>query len=120
MSLARFDTDECTLTWAGVGNVEAIALRLDDHGKPVQSRLLTRGGVVGSALPALRPQVVGIGPGDLFVFATDGIADAFGDDLRREAVRPNTLADHLLARHAKPSDDALVVVATTHLKPGAE
>src|SRR6267154_948379 len=72
--------------------------------------LVTRGGIVGSELPRLHPVVLPIAPGDTLIFATDGIREGFAEGLAPEAA-PQQLADQILARHGKGTDDALVLVA---------
>ena len=47
--------------------------------------------------------------GDLLVVATDGVRSDFADDLRPGA--PQVVADQVLARFGKTSDDALVLAA---------
>jgi hypothetical protein len=69
-----------------------------------------RGGVVGYQLPALRASVRPISPGDLLVFATDGIRAEFAQGLVL-GDPPQQIADGILARHLKGNDDALVLVA---------
>jgi hypothetical protein len=67
-------------------------------------------GVVGYRLPRVTVHTTWLGPGDLLVLASDGIAPSFIDDLRPEgAVGP--LADRILAGHARAADDAMVLVA---------
>src|SRR5207247_9958290 len=70
----------------------------------------TRGGIVGAELPRLHPVVLAIAPGDTLFFATDGIREGFAEGLSPEAA-PQQLADQILARHGKGTDDALVLVA---------
>ncbi|HYK83522.1 MAG TPA: SpoIIE family protein phosphatase [Gemmatimonadales bacterium] len=113
MSLAAFDgADEGAgaMTWLGVGNVEGVLVYGDPTRRPAKTSLLTRGGIVGSELPPLRAQVVPVAPGDTLIFATDGIEDTFAHDLPSDA-SPQQLADYVLARHGKGTDDALVLVA---------
>jgi len=96
----------------GVGNVEGLLLYGDGvarSGSP-RASLVTRGGIVGSELPRLHPVVLPITPGDTLIFATDGIREGFGEGLPPEAT-PQQLADQILARHGKGTDDALVLVA---------
>jgi hypothetical protein len=76
----------------------------------VRSGLVTRGGVVGAQLPPLKAAVVPVARGDTLVFATDGIAREFSENLSLEPP-PQELANRILARHGRPTDDALVVVA---------
>src|SRR5438552_424629 len=48
--------------------------------------------------------------GDLLIFATDGIRGGFTEGLPTDAT-PQQLADEILARYGKGTDDALVLVA---------
>ena len=61
-------------------------------------------------LPPLRAAVMSIAPGDTLVFATDGIRAGFLAGLKLTD-QPQPLADHILADHAKRTDDGLVLVA---------
>ena len=112
MSVAVLARPERSMTWLGVGNVEGLLLYSDGvarSGSP-RASLVTRGGIVGSELPRLHPVVLPIAPGDMLVFATDGIREGFAEGLPSEAM-PQQLADQILARHGKGTDDALVLVA---------
>jgi phosphoserine phosphatase RsbX len=51
-----------------------------------------------------------VGAGDTLVFATDGISGDFLADVSARE-EPQRLADQILARHGKGTDDALVLVA---------
>ena len=65
----------------------------------------------------MRPASVRLGRGDLLLFATDGIDPAFADSL--PAAGPcRAIADGVLERHARPSDDALVLVVRYLGSPG--
>ena len=112
MSVAVFTRPERSMTWVGVGNVEGLLLYGDGAARSGAARatLVTRGGIVGSELPRLHPVVLPIAPGDTLIFATDGIREGFAEGLSREAP-PQQLADQILARHGKGTDDALVLVA---------
>jgi phosphoserine phosphatase RsbX len=108
MSVAAFDARSSSLSWVGVGNVEAILLRGGaDRGR---ESVTTRGGVVGYQLPPLRAPAVSVAPGDTLVMATDGIRSAFLAELRAPAT-PAQLARAVFSRHARGTDDALVLVA---------
>lgn len=112
MSLAFLDQRAGSLTWVGVGNVEGVLLRFEGRSAATPARigLVTRGGIVGSELPPVRPQQVRLAWGDLLFFATDGIREGFLENLPPDA-SPQQLADHILANHGKGTDDALVLVA---------
>ena len=110
ITLVRLSGSDSGLTWLGIGNVEAVLLRAGSEAKAKSERLLLRGGLVGYQLPKLQFSRLPIAPGDLLVIATDGIAPAFPYDVVRSA-SPRQIADGILRRHFKGSDDALVLVA---------
>jgi hypothetical protein len=110
MCVASFDARASTMTWAGVGNIEALLLRRDPAARPPRESITARGGVVGYQLPPLRPVTLTVNAGDLLVLATDGIRSAFVADLVVTAT-PSGLARTVFERHARGSDDALVLVA---------
>ena len=109
MTVARLEPGAGRLTWMGVGNVEAILLRADSRSKTHADRVILRSGLVGFHLPELRATTVPIGRGDLIVFATDGIAVGFSEGLARQE-SAQKLADDIVARHFKATDDALALV----------
>jgi len=112
MNVAVFGRSDRSMTWLGVGNVEGLLLYGDGAARSGSRRagLVTRGGIVGSELPRLHPVVLPVASGDTLIFATDGIREGFSDGLSLEA-SPQQLADQILARHGKGTDDALVLVA---------
>jgi serine/threonine protein phosphatase PrpC len=110
LTIAKLNTAESTMTWLGVGNVEGRLLRADASVSPPRESVLLRGGLVGAQLPALQASVVPMGAGDLLVIATDGIQASFDDEIKlNEPTRQ--IAEHILKRHYKGKDDALVLVA---------
>lgn len=109
MTLAVFHAGDNTLTWLGVGNVEGLLIRAAVHAHPSHDTVLHRGGVVGYQLPTLRAEHLTVAPGDMLIFATDGLRSQFADGLDL-AMPPHQIADCVLAAHAKPTDDALVLV----------
>jgi negative regulator of sigma-B (phosphoserine phosphatase) len=117
MTLAELELEaggRARLAWTGVGNVEGRLLRAVPHATHPPGRAegpVIRGGVVGYALPALRSSHAVLEPGDLLVFATDGLRSDFLDGLDGAPHVPSVqaLADRLLAEHARGTDDALVV-----------
>src|SRR5207245_11477751 len=69
-----------------------------------------RSGVVGSGLPLLHGTIVPVMRGHTLIFGTDGIRREFTQGLAL-GDGPQQLADKILGRHAKRTDDALVLVA---------
>jgi phosphoserine phosphatase RsbX len=110
MSLASVNAPDRTMTWLGVGNVEGLLLRADVRDSPAREAILLRGGVVGYQLPSLRASMLPIRRGDTLVVATDGIRDGFAEGLPLRDP-PQQIADRILARFGKDTDDALVLVA---------
>ncbi|MDM4141029.1 SpoIIE family protein phosphatase [Mycobacterium sp. FLAC0960] len=111
MTLARVDFADSTLTWAGVGNVTADVVAKAPTGIQVRSSARLAAGIVGYRIPEIRPaQVVSIRPGDLIVMSTDGIAEDYLDhiDFSASAV---AIAEGLLGKDAKETDDAMVLAA---------
>ncbi len=106
MSVASFNARDNTMTWMGVGNVEGVLLRAGAR----RETIMLRGGVVGYSLPPLRASVVAVGQGDTLILVTDGIRGAFAEGLDL-AGSPQQIADGILSRHGKQTDDALALVA---------
>jgi len=118
MSVAFFDRAEPAMTWLGVGNVEGILLFNGRAARPARSTLIAPGGIVGSELPRLQAQLVPLAPGDTLIFASDGIKAGFADEPVDDA-SPQQLADRILTRFCKGTDDALVLVARYRGAAGA-
>ncbi len=109
IALAVIEISSQTVNWGGVGNVEGI-LAGTGHAWPCNKQYLTnRGGVVGYRLPAVRASQVPILPGDLLIFASDGVDECFTLGELRYGV-PDVMARAILDRHGKVTDDALVLV----------
>jgi phosphoserine phosphatase RsbX len=116
MSVASFNARDETMSWVGVGNVEGLLLCTDPTGRPRREVLLLRGGVVGSQLPPLHASLLPVARGDTLIFATDGVRSSFlTEPVLTEP--PQQVANRILARHGKGTDDALVLVAR-YLGPG--
>jgi negative regulator of sigma-B (phosphoserine phosphatase) len=109
--LASFDTQASTMTWVGVGHVEAVLWPATAGRAPTV--LEHRNGVVGLQRPAtIDAAVLHVDPGDTLVVATDGVRL---DPMALAAVaahQPTALAARrLLEGHRRGDDDALVLVA---------
>lgn len=111
MTLARVDFAAGTLAWTGVGNVTADLVAKAPSGIRVRSSARLTAGIVGYRIPEIRPaQVVPIRTGDLIVMSTDGITEECFEhiDFAASAV---AIAEEILAKTAKQTDDAMVLTA---------
>jgi phosphoserine phosphatase RsbX len=109
MTLAWFDLGERTMQWTGVGNVEARLVRAGAGTDARHASPVVLGGVVGFNLPQVRMQTIALEPGDAVALATDGVAADFSVSLE-SGIGAQQLAERVLERHGKGTDDALAVV----------
>lgn len=109
MSVASFDLAACQMTWVGIGNVEGVLLFADPGSGSPRTVLVHRGGIAGGGLPQSQVRVIPVSDGDTLVFATDGIRTGFLD-APAPVGTPQAIADDIMARHCKGTDDALVLV----------
>ncbi|HXZ00034.1 MAG TPA: SpoIIE family protein phosphatase [Stellaceae bacterium] len=113
MTLAVLDADVSAMTWLAIGNVEGLLLRAGRNGAEERIYVLPCGGIVGYRLPPLKAATIPLRPGDLLLFATDGIREGFETTVDRDAT-PHEIANRILDRHGKGTDDALVLVGRWH------
>ena len=106
LSVASFDSREDTMAWLGVGNVEALLVRADALSTEA---VAMRGGTVGYNLPPLNPRTLHVHRGDTLVLTTDGIRHGFKAEVMA-ARSAQQIADEVMHRWAKKTDDACVVV----------
>ncbi len=109
MTLAWFDVAARTMAWTGVGNVEARLVRGPGGAEARYASPVVLGGVVGYKLTNVRFGTVALEPGDAVAMATDGVAADYSASLE-PGVDAQILADRIMARHDKGTDDALAVV----------
>lgn len=107
MTLVLLDLQRASLSWIGVGNVEAVLVPAEEDGR--QQVPLLMGGIVGHQLPRLKVSQHPLSPGDLIILVTDGIDRAFAERVI-ESEDPQEIADALLENCRKGNDDALVLV----------
>ena len=108
ISLAFISTSEGGMTWLGVGNVEGRVVSGDPSATRPKGSLALGRGVAGDELPAVRTAALDVRPGDVLIFATDGIDPGFADSLDLSG-STHAITERIMARHRKPTDDALVV-----------
>lgn len=111
ISLASFNARVARITWVGIGNVAGLLFRADPN-LPRETLLLRNGvvGVLGAFLPPLQAAIVPIDPGDVLLFATDGVRTDFLEKIDPR-VSLQATAERILAQYNKGTDDALVVAA---------
>ena len=109
MSVASIARRDGSVTWLGVGNVEGRIVYASPARRVHPTALLLMPGVVGHELPPLRPTTTQLERGDLLVMTTDGIDPSYADELDTSR-SCGAIAQTVLDRHARPNDDALVVV----------
>lgn len=110
MTLASVDARRSMLTWGGIGNVEAVLLRERPGKGRLQETAPLRGGVVGDRIPPLKVMELPLVYRDLLVLASDGIQSRFMQSVDPQSTPPE-IVERIFERHARRSDDALVLVA---------
>jgi len=110
LALAYLDPQAATMTWLGVGNIGGLVLHADATSRPPRIGLVPTAGVVGADQPHPTSRVVPLTPGDTIIFFSDGIRDGFAESLTLPDT-PQSIADFIITRYVKGTDDALVLVA---------
>ena len=108
ISLAFISASEGGMTWLGVGNVEGRVVSYNRSATRPKGSLALGRGVAGYELPAVRTAALEVRPGDVLIFATDGVDPAFADSLDLSG-STRAITERIMARHRRPTDDALVV-----------
>jgi phosphoserine phosphatase RsbX len=112
MTVGQLDPTTKTLTWIGIGNIEGLLIHKDPALRPAQISLVGQPGFLGSDgvhLTHIQSRVTQIARGDVLILATDGVKNTFAEGLPQ--IEPQPLAEHILHKFAKGTDDALVLVA---------
>jgi negative regulator of sigma-B (phosphoserine phosphatase) len=109
MTVASFRFADSTVAWVGVGNVDGSLLRSATSPAPTSEALTLRGGIVGHRLPRLDTRVQTVWPGDTLILVTDGIKSGFGDAAATYHP-PQEVAERILQRYGRGTDDAHVLV----------
>ncbi|WP_144110760.1 ATP-binding SpoIIE family protein phosphatase [Paraburkholderia sp. BCC1886] len=107
MAIARFDPANASLSFAGVGNIVAIA----QTGETTQ-HLLSSDGTVGYNMRVVRPAEARWTAGSVFIATTDGLSTRW--NLNRHpglaSRHPSLIASVLHRDFARDADDATIVV----------
>ncbi|MEX0904676.1 MAG: SpoIIE family protein phosphatase [Balneolaceae bacterium] len=110
MSLAVLDSEENTLTWLGVGNVEGILLRGKDNKFKKADTILSCRGILGYKLPLLKASMISITPGDMFFFSTDGVRFGYEEEVNLRW-SPESIIKKIVNTYIDSSDDSLILAA---------
>jgi len=108
MTLVAVNVRERTATALGIGNVETVVVRARAGAQPARESVLLRNGVVGYQLPRLQTSEIPIAPGDVVLFATDGVREDFGDRVSAAEPLPQ-MVERIIAEKFRGHDDALVL-----------
>jgi serine phosphatase RsbU (regulator of sigma subunit) len=86
-----------------------VLLRSDPRARPSRRDLIQQAGAIGVRLPTLQSSSEHLARGDIVLLATDGIHESFADTLGPKETTTG-MADRILARHARPGNDSLILV----------
>ena len=108
VGLLRVDLANPAASFVGVGNIGVHAYSR----RPIKP--ISKNGILGYRLPTLLELSYAYDPGDTFVLYSDGISSQFAhDDTIERSQPPQQIAEQVLERYGKQSDDATVVVIKT-------
>jgi negative regulator of sigma-B (phosphoserine phosphatase) len=116
MTIVAVNARDHTLSALGVGNVETVIVRADPQARARRETILLRCGVIGYQLPTLHASVLPVAPGDVIVFATDGVREDFSE-LVTAAETPASMAQKILTKKFRGTDDGLVLACKYRGKP---
>lgn len=106
-SVIRLDGNKREIQYAGVGNVELMAVSVD----PI--RPISKAGIIGRRLGRLLHFEYSLHHGDLLAVFTDGISSRFSLESLRD-MDPPALCREVLSEWGKAHDDATIVAIRCH------
>lgn len=105
MALLTFNLGARTVSYVGVGNIGAQVY------SAIPIKPISKNGIIGYRLPQLLKLAYNYNSGDTFVLFSDGISSRFNlDSTIDQSLEPQRLAETILQKYGKDSDDATVVV----------
>jgi phosphoserine phosphatase RsbX len=110
LGIAFLDPQSATMTWLGVGNIGGVLLHVDGKARPSRVSLVPNAGFIGAEPPHATARAVPLTAHDTVVLYSDGVKEGFAESLVL-ANSPQEIADFIIARHTKGTDDALALVA---------
>ncbi|HEY9772367.1 MAG TPA: hypothetical protein V6C81_01005 [Planktothrix sp.] len=109
LTAAMFNVGFNTISWFGIGNVNGVLFRRSPAADPRYHRIELISGLIGTGQVRLREMCLPIKPGDLLIFATEGVADTFVEALPIDG-KPRLVADQLMAKYCAPDTDCAMIV----------
>ncbi len=110
LAITLINPSSLQVNWAAVGEVEGLLLRGATPRASQTQAIIQRGGTIGYSLPTMICQSREIRPGDTIILSSDGIRQAYRNEIP-VGQSADTLAAELLASHGREDDDALALVA---------
>jgi phosphoserine phosphatase RsbX len=108
IGLLRLELAAAQATYTGIGNIGAQVYSR----RPIKP--ISKNGILGFRLPSLLELRYTYDPGDLFVLYSDGVSSHFAQDSKLDLRQtPQQLAEQVLAKYGKLTDDATVLVIRT-------
>ena len=108
IGLLRLELAAGQASYTGVGNIGAQVYSR----RPIKP--ISKNGILGFRLPSLLELRYTYDPGDLFVLYSDGVSSHFAQDNKLDLRQtPRQLAEQVLAKYGKLTDDATVLVIRT-------
>lgn len=108
LSVAKIDA--FGIHYLSVGNIASACWKKNETGTKKIEVFLSKSGIVGENLPILEPRHIMCSPGDILMFASDGIDPAFIDEKIAGNDTAN-IAKNIFAKYKKSTDDVLLLVA---------
>jgi len=109
MSAAIVNSGFNTISWFGAGHVQGVLFRRSPAAEPRIHKLERFNGLVGTGQIRLRELCLPIKPGDLLIFASEGVLDSFVEALPIDG-KPRVVADQLLSKYCQENHDCSIVV----------
>jgi serine/threonine protein phosphatase PrpC len=106
--LLRLEEASRAVSYVGVGNI-GVHVYSRQPIKPI-----SKNGILGYRLPTLLELRYAYEPGDVFVLYSDGVSSQFGQNAQIDIKQPpQEVAEQILLRYGKLTDDATVLVLRT-------
>lgn len=109
VNAAIFTNSYNSVNWFGVGNIRGVVFRRSPAANPRHVVLDQVQGLVGTDQFRLRELCQPVKPGDLVIFASDGLDPSFVEALPIDG-KPRVVADQLLENYCLAGRDAVIIV----------